>query len=94
MIDQEGHDAGIAILRRIGDQREAADHLAFDDIVEGAAGRIRPLPLQDAKIVAVVGRPLPVDLVTFGRRLRRQFAERAWIAVVAVDTQPKARRAS
>ena len=48
VTDHEGHHTGIAILRWMGDQREAADHLALDHIVERAAGRVRSLRLQDS----------------------------------------------
>src|ERR1700751_1306197 len=43
VIDQEGHHARIAIDRRIGDQGEAADHLAMDYVVVGTARRCRAL---------------------------------------------------
>ena len=44
IVDDEGHDAGIAVFRRISDKAEAADHVAVDNIVYGAAGRGRALP--------------------------------------------------
>src|SRR5262249_2504920 len=43
LVDNKGHDAGIAILSRVSHEREAADHLAFGQIVVSAARRIRPL---------------------------------------------------
>src|SRR4051794_5861121 len=67
MIDQKGHDAGIAVLGRPGDQRKTTDHLALDDVVEGAAGRVRALPFQDSEIISVI-RPRSTfgSLVPFG----------------------------
>ena len=37
LINDEGHDVGVAIGRRIGDQCEAAGCMAVDDIIPGAA---------------------------------------------------------
>src|SRR5262249_31460326 len=47
--------AGIAVLRRRGHQREAANHYAFDDVVQLAQRRRRPLSLQHFEEIAVVG---------------------------------------
>src|SRR5271170_6885258 len=81
MIDLEGHDAGVAVFGRIGDQREAADHLAVDDVVELAARSARPLFRQDTKIIAVVRlRLAAADLVAFRRRLRGKFTQRTLVA--------------
>ena len=55
LVDDEGHDAGIAIGGRIGDHREAARHTIVEDVIPGAAGRIRPLLGQNPEIVAVIG---------------------------------------
>ena len=55
LIDDEGHDAGIAIGGRIGDQRKAARHMAIDDIILSAAGRVLSLLGQNVEIVAVIG---------------------------------------
>src|SRR6185437_1553135 len=82
MIDHEGHNAGIAVFGGIGDQREAADHLALDDVVQGAARRVGSLPLQNSKIIPVIGRRLLSCLVSFGRCLRRQLAKRARVGVI------------
>src|SRR6516162_11136413 len=43
MIDHEGHHTGVAVFGRIGNQRKASDHLAVDDIVHLASGRVRTL---------------------------------------------------
>src|SRR5687767_6769307 len=36
MIDQEGHDARISVLGGVCDQREAADHLVLDDVIQSS----------------------------------------------------------
>src|SRR6266446_2199546 len=72
MIDHEGHDAGISVLGGICDQRESADHLALDDVVERTARRIRSLPLQYPEVIAVIGRRSLASPVAFGRGLRGQ----------------------
>ena len=38
LVDNEGRDAGVAVLGRIGHQRESADHLTVDDIIVRTAG--------------------------------------------------------
>ena len=53
LIDQKCHYSGIAILRRISDKREAASHLAIDQVALGAADGVRALPGQNMEIVAV-----------------------------------------
>ena len=55
MIDDEGHHTGIAVLRGISDEREAADHFAAHDVIDCATGRGRPLLGQDLVVVAVIG---------------------------------------
>src|SRR5215212_7279461 len=44
-----------AVLRRRGDEREAADHRALHEEVQLAERRGRPLPLQHLEVVAVEG---------------------------------------
>ena len=85
VIDHEGHDAGISVLGGVCDQREAADHLILDDVVESSARRAGSLPLQNSIIIAMIGRRLLSDLVPFGGCLRRQFSERARVAIVAPE---------
>src|ERR1700677_1053058 len=53
LIDDESHDAGIAISCRIGDQRKATGHMPVGDIVHGAAVCVLALPRQDPEIVPV-----------------------------------------
>src|SRR5690349_1612991 len=55
LIDDECHDAGIAIGRRINDDREAASHLSVSDVVLCAAFRRSALFIQHREIVAVKG---------------------------------------
>src|SRR5688572_9460706 len=38
VVDDEGHDAAVAVLGGVGDQREACGHLAVGDVAFGAAG--------------------------------------------------------
>jgi hypothetical protein len=47
MIDHEGHDAGISVLGEVCDQREAADHLPLDDVVQSSARRVGSPPVPD-----------------------------------------------
>ncbi len=58
-------------------QREAALHLAFDQIVVGAARGAGALPREDAVVIAVIGDRLLAGLVALGRSLRGEIAERA-----------------
>src|SRR4051794_27969027 len=53
VVDEEGRDAGVAVFGGPGEQREAADHLALDDIAERPAGGIRALLREDAIVVAM-----------------------------------------
>ena len=82
VIDLEGHDAGIAVFGGVSDERETADHLAIDDIVQFAAGSVWPLFRQDAKVIAVVRlRLAAADLVAFCRRLRGKFTQRTLVTI-------------
>jgi hypothetical protein len=53
VIDKEGHYAGVAVFSGIGNEREAADHVAAHNVVDGAAGRARPLRGKNLIIIAV-----------------------------------------
>src|SRR5271157_867672 len=55
---QERLDARHAVLRRVGDQRESADHLAVHHVVHGAARGVGALGFQHAEEVAVIRRRL------------------------------------
>src|SRR4029078_12442104 len=67
VVDDEGHDAGVAVLGRVGDEPETADHAAANDVVDGATGRTRTLLCQDLEIVAVV-RFTGANAITLARR--------------------------
>src|SRR4029453_6700981 len=54
VIHDEGHDAGVAVLDREGDQREAAEHLALDEVVVSTACSARPLRCQQSVDVAAI----------------------------------------
>ena len=62
----------------LGDQREAADHLAVDDVVERAAGRRRALARQDLVVVAVE-RLAAADAITARACVGHGFAKRTWL---------------
>src|SRR5262249_19802337 len=51
----EGHYSGDAILRRNSNEREAADHRSVHNVIHLSERRVRPLPLQYSKKVAMVG---------------------------------------
>src|SRR5664280_3869220 len=52
-IHQEGHDSGVAVLGRIGDECEATRHLAIHDVAFGATLGLSALSRQDPVVVAV-----------------------------------------
>ena len=81
MIHEERHHARIAVFRGKSEQRKSPDHLAPDDVIEHATGRVRPLPRQDAIVVAVVGRTSRTGLVSLFGCLGDEFAERTRIAI-------------
>jgi hypothetical protein len=56
MTDEECHQAGNAILRRIGHEGEPASHLAAHHVLDFAARRIRPLPDENPIMVAILSR--------------------------------------
>ena len=76
LVDDEGHHAGIAVVGRVGDEAEAADHLAAHDVVIGATGSRRSLARQDLVAVAVIGRP-GAGRVALARGIGHEFADRA-----------------
>src|SRR6202008_3577630 len=79
--DDEGHDAGIAVVGGIGDERKAADHLAFDHVVERPARGARALPGQDPIVIAVIGLRLAAGLVAFRGRVGGKLPERTVVVV-------------
>src|SRR5262249_60794744 len=80
----EGHDAAHTVLGGIGDEREAAGHLAVLHVAASAAGRGRSLRRQDAVVVAVVGPRAFTALdgrVALGGGVRHQRAQRAPVGI-------------
>src|SRR5215471_13615626 len=55
LAHHKGLDASDAVLRRSGDQREAADHRTIHQVVQLAQGRRWSLALQDLEEVSVIG---------------------------------------
>ena len=68
VTDDEGLDAGDTILRRGRDHAEAADQTPANDVVHLAAGRVRPLPLQQSEDIAVIWRRLVVGAADHAAR--------------------------
>src|ERR1700733_7914388 len=52
-VDDERHHAGVAIFRRIGDERESSGHFPAYDVVGGPTGRGLALARYDAEVVSV-----------------------------------------
>src|SRR5262245_32998028 len=57
IVDDEGHDPGVAVFGWIGDEAEAADHVAAYDVINGAARSVRALAGQDLVVIAVIRFP-------------------------------------
>src|SRR6185436_8841864 len=55
LVDDESHDAAVAVRGRIGDQGEAILECAIDDVVFAPAGGVYSLLREDAEIVALIG---------------------------------------
>src|ERR1700735_4855551 len=55
LVDDEGHDAGVAVFGGPGDEGEAANHVAVDDVIVFAAGSVFALAGEDFEVVAVIG---------------------------------------
>src|SRR5689334_9304659 len=64
MVDGEGLDARLAIPHRPGEQREAGDHIAVDDVVILTAGDVAALLVQDAETIAKI--TVTLRLAQFG----------------------------
>src|SRR5215472_13780362 len=77
MIDEERHDPGIPVLGRIGNDSEAADHLAAHHVVELAARRSRSLLGQDLEVVPMERRARSAGSVALGGRVGYELAQRA-----------------
>src|SRR4029450_4936843 len=74
VADDESHHAGLAPAHRPGDDGEPAQHAAVDQVVVGAARRIRALAVEQTEAIAVVA--VLLDLA--GLRRGDQRAERAF----------------
>jgi hypothetical protein len=79
MIDEERHQARSAVLRRIGHEREPADHVAAHQVVDFAARGIWPLPGENPKIVTMIRSALTVDGISLRRRSGCELTERALV---------------
>src|SRR3954447_3691854 len=53
LVDDEGHDAGVAVFRGPGDEGKAANHVAIDDVAIRPAGSVRALLGEDLEQVSV-----------------------------------------
>src|SRR5271166_2641065 len=66
LVDHERHYAGVAVLRRVGDQAESARHLPIDQVLLRAARRFIALAIQHAEVIAVEwGVPLGLCGISF-----------------------------
>jgi hypothetical protein len=80
MIDEERHQAGTAVLRRIGHEREPAHHVAAHHIVGFAARGVRPLPGENLIVIALIGSPpLAFDGISFFCSRGGEFTERTLV---------------
>src|SRR3974390_2902803 len=77
LIDDEGTDAGIAVLGGIGKDCNPASHLAIDDVVLRAAFSFRSLLVEHDEIISPK-RPMIVgsEFVAFSRRIGGFRSER------------------
>src|SRR6516225_7186016 len=78
MIDEERHQAGTAVSRGIGHEREPADHVAAHHVVDFAARGVRPLPGENLIVIALIGSPpLAFDGISLLCSRGGEFTERA-----------------
>ena len=75
LADHEGLDAGYAVLRRGGDEREATDHHPLHYIIEFAEWRRRSLAFEYLEEIAAIG--LRSTRVPARNRLGDILADRA-----------------
>src|SRR5262249_11911129 len=84
LIDHERHDAGVAIVRGISDERKAACELAVHNIIFSSALGSPSLFRKQAIVVAVIGRLLALlHRVTFAGGRDEQWTDGAGRLVVA-----------
>src|SRR5262249_26356110 len=80
MIDDERHQAGNAVSRGIGQEREPADHVAVRHIVDFAAGGVRPLSGENLIVIALIGSPpLAFDGISLLCSRGGEFTERTLV---------------
>src|SRR5579864_3682682 len=81
LVDDKGHDAGIAIFCWKGDHRKTAGHMAIDDVVLGPAGCARALLRQYFEVITVIRRRRPRGIwaIAFGPGAGDQRTQRALI---------------
>src|SRR5271157_1625807 len=76
--DDEGHHSGVAVLRGIGNEGEAASHLPIDDVALGATFCVSALRGKHTVVVAVERlRSIVLAAVTLSRGIRHQRADGA-----------------
>src|SRR5262249_8437606 len=79
MIDEERHQAGTAVSRGKGHEREPADHVAARHIVDFPARGVRPLPGENLIVIALIGSPpLAFDGISFLCSRGAEFTERTF----------------
>src|SRR5262245_51225332 len=77
MIDEERHQAGSAVSRGKGHEREPADHVAAHHIVDFAARGVRPLPGENLIVIALIrSPPLAFDGISLLCGRGGEFTER------------------
>src|SRR6516225_6576752 len=80
MIDEERHQAGSAVSRGKGHERESADPVAARHIVDFAARGVRPLPGENLIVIALIGSPpLAFDGISLLCSRGGEFTERTLV---------------
>src|SRR5262249_61195798 len=80
LIDHEGHHTRRAIVGRVREEGKATRHLSVDYVVRRATRSVGALAGQHLVVVAVerCRTPAGVMLISFGRRIGYQWADRAF----------------
>src|SRR5215468_8025598 len=80
MVDEKRHQAGSAVPRGKGHEREAANHVAARHIVDFAARGVRPLPGENLIVIAPIGSPsLAFDGISLLCSRGAEFTERTLV---------------
>src|SRR5271157_1090124 len=78
LIDDEGHHSGVAVLRRVGNEGEAASHFPIHDVALGAAFCVSALRGKHTVVVAVERlRSIVLAAVTLSGGISHQRADGA-----------------